>query len=106
MDTFKDNDKIMIEYSEMLKALAHPVRLCIVHGLINCNGSNVSNIQNCLNMPQSTISQHLAKLRSYGIITGERNGLEIIYKVSNDKVKALIEILFTENKLINQNPSI
>lgn len=98
MNTFKDNDKIMIEYAEMLKALAHPVRLCIVQGLINCNGSNVSNIQNCLNMPQSTISQHLSKLRSYGIITGERNGLEIIYKVSNNKVKALIEALFKEDK--------
>lgn len=98
MNTFKDNDKIMIEYAEMLKALAHPVRLCIVHGLINCNGSNVSNIQNCLNMPQSTISQHLSKLRSYGIITGERNGLEIIYKVSNEKVKALIKALFEESK--------
>ncbi|WP_313340291.1 metalloregulator ArsR/SmtB family transcription factor [Sedimentibacter sp.] len=98
MDNFKDNDKIMIEYAEMLKALAHPVRLCIVHGLINCNGCNVSNIQNCLNMPQSTISQHLSKLRSYGIITGERNGLEIIYRVSNDKVKALVEALFEEYK--------
>lgn len=97
MDNFKDNDKIMIEYAEMLKALAHPVRLCIVHGLINCDGSNVSNIQNCLNMPQSTISQHLSKLRSYGIITGERNGLEIIYKVSNDKVRSLIEALFEES---------
>lgn len=97
MNNFKDNEKIMIEYAEMLKALAHPVRLCIVHGLINCDGSNVSNIQNCLNMPQSTISQHLSKLRSYGIITGERNGLEIIYKVSNDKVKALVEAIFNEN---------
>lgn len=96
MDTFTDKDKIMIDYAEILKALAHPVRLCIVHGLINCDGSNVTNIQSCLNVPQSTISQHLAKLKSSGIIKGERKGLEIVYKVNNDKVRDLIETLFKD----------
>ena len=45
-------------------------------------------------MPQSTISQHLAKLKSSGIIVGERNSLEITYKVCNDDVKKIINILF------------
>ncbi len=94
MNHFSKNDQIFNENAEILKALAHPVRLCIVQGLINCNGCNVSHVQNCLNMPQSTISQHLAKLRSSGIIIGERNGLEITYKVANPKVKAIIDAIF------------
>jgi len=94
MDTFSNDTKIFDENAEILKALAHPIRLCIVQGLLSCGGCNVSNIQNCLDIPQSTISQHIAKLRSSGIISGERNGLEIIYKVVNPKAKAIINVLF------------
>lgn len=93
-DSFSENPKQYEDAAELLKALSHPVRLCIAKGLIELDGSNVTNIHSCLNMPQSTISQHLAKLKSCGIITGHRNGLEIFYKVSNPKVVALIKLLF------------
>ncbi|MEJ8555254.1 ArsR/SmtB family transcription factor [Tepidibacter sp. Z1-5] len=94
MENYKTNPQLFDEYSELLKALAHPVRLCIVKGLLDAGSSNVSNMQNCLDMPQSTISQHVSKLKSAGIIKGERNGLEIIYSVSNDKVANIIKALF------------
>jgi len=44
-----------IQKSELLKALAHPIRMCIVKGLIE-KESNVTNIQECLDLPQSTVS--------------------------------------------------
>lgn len=81
------------EKSEILKAIAHPIRLCIVRGLIQ-NQCNVTKIQECLNLPQSTVSQHLAKLKSAGIIEGERRGLEVCYKVINEDVMRIVEILF------------
>ncbi|UXZ09089.1 winged helix-turn-helix transcriptional regulator [Clostridium perfringens] len=71
--------------AEFLKVLAHPVRLCIIKGLMKKNSCNVSFMQECLDMPQSTISQHLQKLRSVGIIEGERNGLEVNYKIKDKK---------------------
>jgi DNA-binding transcriptional ArsR family regulator len=79
--------------AEKLKALAHPQRLCIVKGLID-NKCNVTTIQECLGLPQSTVSQHLAKLKSAGIIEGTRSGLEICYSVVDDEVKDIIKILF------------
>ncbi|MDK2824372.1 MAG: hypothetical protein PWQ67_2607 [Clostridia bacterium] len=79
--------------AEMLKAIAHPVRLCIVKNLLEVDSCNVSTMQNCLDMPQSTVSQHLAKLKSAGIIEGERHGVEIIYKVVNEEVKRVIEAI-------------
>jgi len=81
------------EISELLKVLAHPVRLCIVKGILDKGQCNVTYMQNCLDMPQSTISQHIQKLRTAGIIEGERNGLEINYKVSDERVKKLVELL-------------
>ncbi|MGE4283753.1 MAG: ArsR/SmtB family transcription factor [Clostridia bacterium] len=89
MENIKDyNNK-----SEILKAIAHPVRLCIVKGLIE-NQCNVTKIQECLNLPQSTVSQHLAKLKAARVIEGERNGLEICYSVVNEDVKKIIKALY------------
>ncbi|RUT53185.1 bacterial regulatory, arsR family protein [Clostridium botulinum] len=82
--------------AELLKVLAHPVRICIVKGLLEKGECNVSHMQNCLDMPQSTISQHLQKLKSAGIIEGDRNGLQINYHVSNKKAEQLIKILLNE----------
>ena len=93
MDTNKYN-----EIAEVLKALAHPVRLCIVRGLIEKGGCNVCHMQECLGMPQSTTSQHLQKLRSAGIIFGQRKGLEVTYKVCDQRVVELIKLIFPEQK--------
>ncbi|KNF07723.1 putative transcriptional repressor PagR [Gottschalkia purinilytica] len=81
------------EVAEILKAIAHPVRLCIVNGLLEKGKCNVSYMQECLDTPQSTISQHLQKLRSAGIIKGNRNGLEVYYTISNESVAKLIREL-------------
>lgn len=91
-----DNMEDMKEYvekSDILKAIAHPVRLCIVRGLMN-KQCNVTKIQECLKIPQSTVSQHLGKLKAAGIIAGERKGLEICYKVVNQQVKDIITQIF------------
>lgn len=81
--------------SELLKVLAHPVRLCIVKNLIN-KECNVTNMQECLQIPQSTVSQHLGILRAKGIIKGSRNGLEITYSVINEEAIKLLRTLFSE----------
>lgn len=77
--------KKLEDVSEILKILAHPVRLCIVKGLLDHGTCNVSSMCKSLDIPQSTVSQHLQKLRTAGIIEGDRNGLEVFYKVINEK---------------------
>ncbi|WP_066869083.1 ArsR/SmtB family transcription factor [Clostridium mediterraneense] len=91
---FSKNPKYYEEKAEILKAIAHPIRLCIVRGLCSGNSCNVSYMQECLNIPQSTISQHLAKLKAAKIIIGERNGLEVNYRIANEEIKNLIDVLF------------
>jgi ArsR family transcriptional regulator len=84
------------DVAEMLKIIAHPVRLCIIKGLLEKGECNVSYMQSCLGTPQSTVSQHLQKLKAAGIIEGRRNGLEIYYQVCNDKIATLVKVLFKE----------
>lgn len=90
-----NNDKF-VKKSDILKALAHPTRLCIVKGLIE-KENNVTKIQECLELPQSTTSQHLFKLKAARIIEGERNGLEINYRVVNADAKKIVDALFPED---------
>ena len=84
------------EKAELLKVLGHPVRLCIVAGLLE-HRCNVTRMQECLNLPQSTVSQHLAVLKANGVIKGERNGLEICYRVINPDAERIVR-LFMESK--------
>lgn len=84
------------EAAEILKVLGHPTRLCIVNGLLKNKGCNVSFMQSCLKIPQSTVSQHISKLKSAGIIVGERKGLEITYKVVNQMAIDLVTSLFND----------
>lgn len=81
--------------AEILKILGHPARLCILIGILQKEntGCNVTYMQNCLNIPQSTVSQHLSKLKSAGIIKGVRNGLEIQYSIVDENVIKILETL-------------
>ena len=84
----------VLELSDKLKALSHPHRLCIVRGLID-HSSNVSSIQQELGIPQPSVSAHLAKLKTAGIIKGSRNGQEINYSVVDTDAKELVKSLFS-----------
>lgn len=78
---------------DMLKALAHPVRLEIVDVLLSKSGCNVSQLVEEINIPQSTVSQHLTKLRTTGIVRFDKLGQESYYRVENPKAKAIVEVL-------------
>ena len=77
--------------SDILKIMAHPVRLKILEGLLS-DECNVGGIVEKLKLPQSTVSQHLSLLRSRGIIAPRKEGVRTCYKVVSQKVKGVIEI--------------
>lgn len=85
------------EKAALLKVLANPARLCIIRELLIRGSSNVSGMQNCLNMSQSTVSQHLGRLRDRGIIYGERRGTEVYYSLISKEAEALLKVLFAGN---------
>ncbi len=82
-----------VKDSELLKALGHPVRLRIVAALAGSKECNVNNMVSRLNIPQSTVSQHLGILKSRGIITFRKKGVETCYFVEDERVKKILEAL-------------
>ena len=93
MSQIEDYD-ILVERAEILKALGHPIRLCIVKKLWEEGEKKVGDMQGCLDIPQSTVSQHLAVLKTAGIIEGTREKTEVFYKVCSERVIDLLKALF------------
>ncbi|MFW6140550.1 MAG: ArsR/SmtB family transcription factor [Acidobacteriota bacterium] len=87
--------------SEILKAIAHPVRLQIIDLLlveIPEEACSVNSIQKELDIPQPTISQHLQILKNHRIIDGEKKGVQVCYKVVDKRVVKILEILKKHEK--------
>ena len=82
-------DKNFEKLAETLKAFAHPVRLCIISGLLEKGSCNVSHMERCLEISQSGISQHLQKLKAAGIIASDKMKNEVYYSIKNDEVRKL-----------------
>ena len=91
--------EIRINYQDkatVLKALSNPVRLQIVHGLLLAGCRNVGCMERSIGMSQSCISQHLQKLRSEGILSAERTGNEVYYRVSSQEAARIVAALLGE----------
>ncbi|MBN2542597.1 winged helix-turn-helix transcriptional regulator [bacterium] len=83
------------EESMILKVLGHPVRLRIVEILrgLDSEKCSVNEIQNILDLPQSTISQHLRILKDKGIIGGSKKRVEVCYRVTDERVLKILDVL-------------
>lgn len=81
------------ELAFIFKALSHPIRVQIVAGLLKLDECNVSNMVKCLNASQPAISQHINVLKTVGVIKGYRKGNQICYKIDNDIVKRIYNVL-------------
>ena len=84
------------QQAELLKALAHPVRLQIVHGLLQMGCRNVRCMELQTGMSQSSISQHLQRLRTAGVVAADRIGNEVHYRAASHQVADLVAALTGE----------
>lgn len=65
--------------AEILKAIAHPLRLAVLDLLSSKKRKSVSEIVKYLGTTQSNISRHLSVLKKTGIIDDEKVGLSRFY---------------------------
>jgi DNA-binding transcriptional ArsR family regulator len=78
-------DEITILQAEVLKTLASPRRLEILH-LLDRGPMEVGRLAEAIGATQPNVSQHLAVLRSAGVVEAERAGREVRYRLSDPDV--------------------
>lgn len=88
----KTNNKILIDdeklevSAEILRAIAHPLRMRILAFIDKYGFINVNKIYNTLQLEQSITSQHLRILRIAGVVNTSRDGKYIMYNVNYEKL--------------------
>ena len=78
-------DDITILQAEVLKTLASPRRLEILHALAR-GPLEVGRLAESIGASQPNVSQHLAVLRTSGIVEAERDGREVRYRLADPDV--------------------
>jgi DNA-binding transcriptional ArsR family regulator len=79
--------------SEMLKAIAHPIRISIVNILEDDKKLSVTEIFQQLNIEQAVASHHLSILKNKGVLLSERNGKNCIYFLKHQRLSQIISCI-------------
>jgi len=79
------------EASEMLKAMAHPVRIAIMGLLEDGKHLSVTEIHELLSIEQSATSHHLGILKSKGVLACKRKGKNTFYFLKYEKLAQIVD---------------
>ena len=77
--------------AELFKTLSHPTRLRILDALRD-GELTVGEVQERLDVAQSTASQHLAALRARDLVEARREGTSVWYRVSDQAIWQVLDL--------------
>ena len=86
------------KYADMFSAMGTEPRLRIMQLLLTAHpeGLVVSEIQDELEIPNSTLSHHLDKLRTEGLVEVQREGTFLRYTANTEALQELLQFLYAE----------
>jgi len=93
----KVSDRIP-KYADMLSAMGTEPRLRIMQLLLSAHpdGLVVGDIQDELDIPNSTLSHHLEKLRNEDLVRVQRESTFLRYSANSDALQELMSFLYSE----------
>lgn len=94
----KPNLEQITRYADMLAAMGAEPRLRIMQLLLTAHpeGMVAGDIGSELDIPASTLSHHLDKLRNEGLVKVRRDGTFLWYRASTDALEELLGFLYAE----------
>ena len=90
-----ESDQVFELAAELFRVMSAPMRLKIISCL--CNGEkNVGQLLQEIDTPQPNMSQHLNTLYQAGVLGRRREGVQIYYRIVNDRVVTLCRAVCTQ----------
>jgi len=90
-----ESDEVFELAAEVFRVMSAPMRLKIISCL--CNGEkNVSELLSEIETTQPNMSQHLNTLYQAGVLGKRREGVQIYYRIVNDRVVTLCRAVCTQ----------
>ena len=94
-DSTFETDEVFEAAAEVFRVMSAPMRLKIISSL--CNGEkNVTQLLEEIATTQPNMSQHLNTLYQSGVIGKRREGVQIFYRIINDRVVTLCRAVCTQ----------
>jgi DNA-binding transcriptional ArsR family regulator len=87
------DEKVAEHAAEVLKAVAHPIRLKIVD-LLQDEEMCVGDIVKALGGKQSITSQQLNMMKDKGVLSCRREGAKVFYRIENRNVIKLLNCIY------------
>lgn len=78
------------EVANVLRSLGNERRLLILCKLVDWGEMNVNTLAKAVDLSQSALSQHLAKMREEGLVSFRRDGQTLWYKIEDVRVKSIL----------------
>ena len=103
----KKNTEQVAKYADMLSAMGTEPRLRIMQLLLSAHpdGLVVGDIQSELDIPNSTLSHHLEKLKNEALVNVRRESTFLRYMANTEALQELLQFLYAEcctrNKAVN-----
>lgn len=91
-DTFFDLIENVDQAADFLSALANNKRLLILCKLLH-NEMSVGALAKAIDLSQSALSQHMAKLRALDLVSTRRDAQTIYYMVSSPHIELMLSTL-------------
>ena len=85
-------DEVYKLQAEVLKTLSNPRRLEIIH-LLADGPREVGRLAEEMGISQPNVSQHLAVMRSAGVVEAEREGREVRYRLADPEIICACETM-------------
>jgi DNA-binding transcriptional ArsR family regulator len=83
---------VLSKAADVIKVVGHSDRLRILEFLEEGEKS-VGEIQDCLDLGQAIVSQHLAKMRGWNIVESRRDGIHVYYHIIEPKVRHILDCI-------------
>ncbi|GLQ18089.1 ArsR/SmtB family transcription factor [Maritalea porphyrae] len=77
------------QLAKAMRALSHPARLAILRYLSDISTPCCGDVMSCVDLAQSTVSQHLKVLLEAGLIERKGQGTKNCYSICSDKLSAV-----------------
>ncbi len=77
--------------SHLLKAIAHPARLAIVDLLSQHDQLHCTQLMDAIGVEQSLLSHHLTTMFDRGILSREKDGKHILYRLADRRMANIID---------------
>jgi ArsR family transcriptional regulator len=94
----RTNNERVARYADMFSAMGTEPRLRIMQLLLSAHpeGLVVSEIQDELDIPGSTLSHHLDKLKNEDLVQVERRGTFLRYTANTEALREILQFLYAE----------